>query len=381
MTSRSARLLAPLVLAAVACTDPGTGDADGTTGSTGSTGGSTGDSGLVEGPDPDALSTLGLLSWDGQAFTYAEGVQPYTLATPLFSDYAVKERAIALPEGTSATYTGPGVLDFPVGTVIVKSFLFPADLRAPTEDLQLIETRVLTREEDGWDNQPYRWNEDETEAFRAPSGAVVPISATGLDGGPLEFSYLVPQRNQCVDCHERSDAGERSTTPIGPTARNLHVGDQLGRLVEAGVITGLPALAEIDAAFDAQTLEGVDPASLDDATLTHAARDYLDVNCAHCHNPAGTEGISSQLFLEWSNDDAFHYGVCKKPGSAGRGNGGLTYDIVPGEPEQSILWYRMQTDVIGEMMPDLGRSMVHEHGVELVAEWIRRLPGTCEEEA
>ena len=141
----------------------------------------------TEPADPNALSTLGVLSWNGTAFEYPEGVHPYVLATTLFSDFAVKERAIALPEGTQATYTARGVLEFPDDTVIVKSFLFPADLRAPDQDLRVIETRVLTKEDGEWRNWPYLWNEEQTEAFRAPSGAVVNVEVVGFDGNPFQF--------------------------------------------------------------------------------------------------------------------------------------------------------------------------------------------------
>ena len=61
----------------------------------------------------------------------APGVEPYTLNTPLFSDYAEKYRFAWMPPGTSARYTADGGLDFPVGTTLVKSFGFPADFRAP----------------------------------------------------------------------------------------------------------------------------------------------------------------------------------------------------------------------------------------------------------
>ena len=103
------------------------------------------------GIDPDAqppalLSELGLTRWDGSALSYHDEVLAYELNTPLFSDFALKDRAIWMPEGLSATVSSDGGLDFPVGTVILKSFLFPADFRSPGDDLALIETRVLLRE-------------------------------------------------------------------------------------------------------------------------------------------------------------------------------------------------------------------------------------------
>ena len=55
-----------------------------------------------------------------------KGVVPYDLNTPLFSDYASKYRTIWMPTGTSATYRNDDVFDFPIGTVITKTFAFPA---------------------------------------------------------------------------------------------------------------------------------------------------------------------------------------------------------------------------------------------------------------
>jgi hypothetical protein len=52
----------------------------------------------------------------------------------------------------------------------------------------------------------------------------------------------------------------------------------------------------------------------------------------------------------------------------------LSYDIVPGKPEQSILHYRMASRDPGVMMPELGRQLTHHEGVELVRSWIASLP-------
>ena len=70
-------------------------------------------------------------------------------------------------------------------------------------------------------------------------------------------------------------------------------------------------------------------------------------------------------------------GVCKPPVAAGGGAGDRLYSIVPGEPEQSILLYRMQSNKPDEMMPELGRSMIHAEGIELISSWIATLSGDC----
>ena len=61
----------------------------------------------------------------------AAGVIPYDLNSALFSDYAEKYRFIKLPPGTHATYRDADVFEFPVGTVIAKTFAYPARRARP----------------------------------------------------------------------------------------------------------------------------------------------------------------------------------------------------------------------------------------------------------
>ena len=92
------------------------------------------------------LSQYALFVGDAAAQEPAPGVIPYDLNSALFSDYADKLRFINLPAGTHATYRDDDVFDFPVGTVIAKTFAFPHDARAPSQGRRLIETRILNRE-------------------------------------------------------------------------------------------------------------------------------------------------------------------------------------------------------------------------------------------
>ncbi len=67
-------------------------------------------------------------------------------------------------------------------------------------------------------------------------------------------------------------------------------------------------------------------------------------------------------------------GIWKSPVAVGRGGGGRKYSIVPGKPEESILYFRLNTTDPGIMMPEVARRMIHEEGVALVKEWIESLP-------
>lgn len=341
---------------------------------------------------PRRLSSLNLFAWNGDAgFEFNDGVVPYELNTALFSDYALKQRAIYVPEGSTVAYAASGPLDFPVGTLIVKSFYFPADFRAPTENLHIVETRVLVHRATGWEAYPYVWNEAQTDAVLDVTGEVRDIAFIGSDGNPDTASYTIPQRAQCSNCHARTDETSSSTilVPIGPTARNLNRAEtfpgadapenQLTHLAALGMLTGLPDVATVDAAYDFRPIEATGVSAVAPADLDRAARDYLDVNCAHCHNPRHPNGIASQLFLTHGETDPYHLGECKRPGSAGEGTGGFLFDVLPGNADESILYFRVSTESVGAMMPAIGRSVTHRRGAELIHAWIAAMPtNTCE---
>ncbi len=329
-------------------------------------------------PPPAKLSAWNLFAWDPAAgFTFnatGERIVPYDLTTALFSDYALKSRAIYVPPGATATFDPERVLELPVGSVIVKSFYFPADLRAPAEDLTLVETRLLVRHDDGWHAHPYIWDEAQQDAVLSPAGEVRPITFIDPHGETQTASYLIPQRNQCATCHgyKESETSSTETVPIGIKARYLAHDGQLARMTDLELFDGAPATVE--PAYDFRAIETGGVAAIPAADVDEAARTYLDINCAHCHNPNGVQGMTSQLFLDRANQDPFRLGLCKRPGSAGAGNGGLTFDIVPGDPEQSILYFRTSTTQVGAMMPLLGRSTAHTRGVELLHAWIAAMP-------
>ena len=353
---------------------------DGTDGSDGADGTAPdGEWGVIDvDPDatpPDLLSTLQLVRWTGADVEYNAGVVPYALRTPLFSDFARKRRAIWMPEGAAAAWPEAGTLDFPVGTVLLKTFIHVSDHTRDDSPLQVVETRVLMLGSEGWSAWPYLWRADGTDADLHLSGKVMALDLIDPDGNARTAQYLVPQRNQCVDCHESLDAdGESVLGPIGPSPRFLHDGLLLEQLVADGQLTGAPDLTTLQAATDWASIEAADVSTLAPEVIEDAARSYLHINCAHCHSPNGIEGVTSQFFLNYDQDDPFHLGVCKRPGSAGSGGVDREFDVVPGDPEQSILWYRTATENVGAMMPDLGRSLGHDVGAAVIWRWIEDMP-------
>ncbi len=297
----------------------------------------------------------------------APGLRLYDLVTPLFSDHAQKTRHVHVPQGAQALYSQSEAFEFPVGSALVKTFAFPADFREPDKNIRLIETRVLLRQEDGWQAMSYVWNDAQSDAELKIAGKRLPVEFIDADGARVSFSYAVPNRNQCKGCHALN--GE--IVPLGPKARNLNKAspvpgetmNQLEGWQAAGILAGLPALDAVEKAA------GMSDESL---PVDARARSWLDVNCAHCHRPEGPAS-NSGLFLEAGNTDAVSLGIGKRPVAAGRGAGANEFDIVPGHPEQSILLSRVESVEPGIMMPELGRNLPDTDAVELLRDWIAQM--------
>lgn len=294
-----------------------------------------------------------------------EGVIPYDLNTPLFSDYATKYRHVWMPKGTSADYHGEDAFDFPVGATLIKTFSFLHDLRDPTKGQRIIETRLLIRKKKGWDALVYLWNDEQTDASLKVAGTTKDVTWIDRDGKERTSNYIVPNVNQCKGCH----VVDKTIVPVGPKARNLNKNfdyadgsaNQLDRWAQAGYLKGAPAP---DSAPKLAVWN--DPTT---GTVDDRARAWLEINCAHCHNPRGPANTSG-LDLRLSQRDPVKWGVMKVPVAAGRGSGGRSYDIVPGKPDESILTLRLESTEPGIMMPELPRRLVDEDSLPLIKEWI-----------
>ncbi|NWL80668.1 hypothetical protein DM872_27825 [Pseudomonas taiwanensis] len=346
---------------------------------------------LPEGENyPEKLSGWGMLQRvDGHLQPATEALA-YDLNTPLFSDYAHKLRTLWLPPGQAVRY-GEQHFDFPVGTVLTKTFYYPKDEqgrllkntrddRDPAKGLavakvRLMETRVLLRQQQGWVALPYVWDEAQGDATLEWAGASAALQLHDQQGGSLQVDYQVPDANQCAGCHEER-RGE-GLHPLGPKARHLNrdlaypeaVENQLQRWQRLGLLQGLPASDRIPRnALASAPREG--------EGLEQQARSYLDINCAHCHNPKGPARTSG-LYLDPATPLGIPYGLCKQPVAAGKGSGDRLVDIHPGQPDASVLIYRVESTDPSVMMPELGRSTAHREGVELLTRWIAGLPGGC----
>lgn len=300
----------------------------------------------------------------------ASGVIPYDVVSPLWSDGANKQRFIVLPENQKITFGADETWSFPEGTIIIKHFAFLRDKREPQGALQHVETRLLIRDSSdpkGFTAHTYVWNDEQTEAYRKVAGKHVTLQFVDEMGASASQQYIIPNTNQCGNCHERDDTYHSLGLVTQQVNFDLNdsgaIKNQLSRLEAEGIfdaplpnITMLPALSN----------------PMGQAPLDARARSYLHANCSHCHRPGGGGGLSGLVLLQ-SETEPTKNGVCKGTVAAGSGAGSLEYDVVPGKPEESIMIYRMKSTDPEIKMPEIPNLLPDEEGITLISEWIASL--------
>jgi uncharacterized repeat protein (TIGR03806 family) len=286
------------------------------------------------------LSAYGLYRSGMSDMIPEKGVQVYIIASALFTDYAEKQRLIKLPQGKRVTIDGSGLLIFPNGTIIAKTFYYS---KPDHGKRQIIETRLLILDQGKWNAATYQWNAAQTDADLLDSGALVPITFEDHSGMRRKLAYKIPSQNDCSSCHRSDD----QLSPIGPKARNLNrivngEGKRQSQL-EYFMKKGLFNDADITAIG---SLPNYKDTTMD---LKTRARAYLDINCAHCHQPAG---MASNTSLNLAYSASFE-------------KTGIAFN------KQNIL-IRMST--MGKYhMPKIGTTILDDEGIQIVKTYIKGL--------
>lgn len=304
----------------------------------------------------------------------AVGVLPYAPINALFSDYAHKFRFVWMPAGVSATYDGDNkVLDFPDGTVLIKTFYY--DHVQPADARRIVETRLLFKRNGAWEFANYVWNTEQTEASFDLAGSTTPITWVDDNGTTRNVTYRIPSHAECLTCHK----DEGMAIPIGPKPQNLNstypyaTGDlahtppqnQLRRWQQEGYLSaGFPKNIETVARWD-------DPA-LD---LMSRVRGYVDINCAHCHREGSHCDYRPMRFAYHESADPVNLGVCVPPDDPLLPQ--HTFIVARGNVARSLLHYRINSTDESVRMPLLGRTLIHDEGVALITEWITSLTPAC----
>jgi hypothetical protein len=311
----------------------------------------------------------------------AASVIPYEVNSPLWSDAADKTRGMALPTGgkihvvncTANPAECPGSRDntddgkwvLPVGTVMVKSFLF---------DGKILETRLLMHfDASTWVGYTYKWDEAQTDATLEPGDRDEVNFATGQR--TVDWRY--PSRMDCLTCHSPAMGNPKYAVLGAETAQFNRVvsgTNQIDRLTALGAFEA-PVPKPYKAALVTPTTSqiGSPPAS---ATTEQKATSYLHANCAFCHRPPDdVDCLSDPCFdLRFGLPLADRNLCDTKPakGTLGLDNARV---FAPGHPEQSVMPARMKAlpdDSAGKhgRMPLIASYVVDQQAVDLINGWI-----------
>jgi hypothetical protein len=302
---------------------------------------------------PNELECTGLYT-DVAAKRVASAIREFAPAHQLWSDGAEKQRWIYLPEGTQIDSSVPDDWKFPVGTKLFKEFSWSG---------HRVETRMFWKAGEGrWLKATYHWNEAETAATRFAGGEVDVAGDT----------YYIPSAKECDQCHKGRDDRALGFELISlglPGASGL----TLTELVDADLLSDPPTQADYEVG--------------DDGTGNAAdALAWLHVNCGvSCHNNnSSAEGYASDLRLRLPSDGID--GRSSAEFEAVRTTVGVAAEtprwsewtrIVPGSPEDSLLYYLASTrDAANpkDQMPPIASRRVDLQGLGALDAWIRSLP-------
>ena len=317
----------------------------------------------------EQLSAYGFFKGELSKLEPETNVYPYDINTPLFSNYALKERFVYLPDATKMRFEENGPMRFEDGSILIKNFRYEHLEEADqTNASKLVETRLLLNREGKWIPLNYIWNEEQTDAYLNYTGSAVPIKYRHTDGKLKTFEYVVPNNNQCKNCHSI----DNEISPVGMTAAQLnkeysYINTQINQLNYFKTEERLIGMNNLDEVAAMPVWNDVSSGNLE-----NRAHAYLDANCAHCHSKRGS-AKNSGLYLEYQQVDQRARGVYKPPVAAGKGSGDFQYGIVPGKAEESIFTYRMASVDPAIRMPELGRSVVHQEGLELIKAYINQM--------
>ncbi|MFK7924378.1 MAG: PQQ-dependent sugar dehydrogenase, partial [Bacteroidia bacterium] len=305
--------------------------------------------------------------------TPSMGFIPYTVNTPLWSDRAVKERWIALPnDGTFDSPAEQVIFDavdpwsFPAGTVIIKHFELALDESNPNITTK-VETRFIIIGTAGKVyGLTYQWRDDQTDADLLSSGATKAFNVLDPAGQSWQQTWTFPSRGECLTCHN-----ENSGQILGLNTQQLN-GD-FNYPQSGNTDNQLAAWEYIDIFSQpigdpAQHLRNV---SLDDPKAINAykVRSYLDANCAYCHQPGGVNAsFDGRIQTSLANQ-----GLINQPTISAASHEPTI--VLPGDSLHSELWLRDHSTA-ADAMPPLAKNLVDEEYIEVLSDWIDGLVPT-----
>jgi hypothetical protein len=311
-------------------------------------------------PLPRLLSSTGLFAAGAQE--PAPGVLAFVPQYPLWSDGALKRRWVFIPPGESIDGSDPDNWVLPAGTRLWKELAFGE------RGTELVETRYLEKLANGsFRFATYLWDSALGDAVLAPESGVSDVHAL-----PEGKSHDLPGRADCRVCHEGRTTSvlgfnalqlSPDRDPLAPHAEPVPAGAvDLRSLVERGLLRGFP-----------RELLEKPPRIVASSALARAAQGYLFGNCSGCHNASGPLaklGLDFDQPLTTPSREPSYVGAPSRfrlPGER------ASLRVAAGRPEQSAVWFRMQSRAPIAQMPPLGTELVDRDGLRLISGWITSL--------
>ncbi|MBI2928585.1 MAG: PQQ-dependent sugar dehydrogenase [Verrucomicrobia bacterium] len=317
---------------------------------------------LTAGPVPSLPPTLadaGVFA-DLAALTPHEGILPYEINVPFWSDHALKRRWFGIRDtDRPIQFQADANWQFPGGSFWIKHFELELQRGNPNSARRL-ETRVLVKSWTGLHGVTYRWDASQKNALLVPPEGM--NETLFIDDGaaiqPQTWRY--PARVECLDCHT---AAGGYALGFNTGQLNCAASPQPGAENQL-VLFGRAGLFDRPIP-DPNTLPAMAHATNTAYSLTHRVRSYLAVNCSQCH----------QLGLTYY---AFWDGRLALPLSAAGIIDGKVYNnfggpslriIKPGSLADSILWIRLARPGVNHM-PPLATTVLDQTAIDLVGAWI-----------
>jgi uncharacterized repeat protein (TIGR03806 family) len=319
----------------------------------------------ADGRFPALLSKTGVFV-DTPNLVPAEGLIPYELVVPFWSDGADKSRLLAVPKGR-IRFTPTGEWRFPRGTVFVKTFELSTDQLHPDVKRRL-ETRLLICDAfGGVYGAVYKWRSDNSDADLLSGSLTEEIPIRTASGEGSQQTWYYPSRHDCLSCHTGLAGGVLGvkarqmnrifTYPSGVTDNELRAWNHIRLFSPAFKDEDVASFPKLAAANDLTR------------SLQDRARSYLDANCAQCHRPGGTVGYFDARF----DTPLDKQGLIDGPVLIDQGIDRPRV-ISPHDIWRSIAFMRVNT--IGDIrMPPIARQTIDQGGVALLRQWIASLPG------
>ena len=317
-------------------------------------------------PFPRKLSETGLFT-SVKDHEVAPGVIPYSINAPFWSDGARKERFFAIPGDLGIDFHEDRAWSFDDGAVTVKSFTLEMEEGNP-DSVRRIETRIVVKQDDHWVGYTYAWNEDQSDAHLVEAGGLdrtYEIRDAAAPGGKRTQTWHYPSRQECMFCHSRAAGfvlGLRTHQMNRPHDYGAVTDNQLRTLEHIGIFK--KPLDKPPAEYAAF------PDPFDDtADLDARAKTYLSVNCAMCHVGSGGGNSNLDLGLKTPLEKA---NLIDEPPLHGTMDVEDARLVVPGHPERSMLYTRVNTRGTNQM-PPTSTNLVDDLGARLLFAWIERL--------